>query len=106
MSACAPVGGGLAASVATMQGTKIDDYSSLDLTQLVSDIQGRHVLIVAHGFNVNRADGIEHLSNWEALLQLPPLSALSVCCGPATPSGPMVSIIPKSPASPTTRAAN
>ncbi len=66
----APVGGGLAASVATMQGTKIDDYISLDLTQLVSDIQGRHVLLVAHGFNVNRADGIEHLSNWEILLQL------------------------------------
>jgi hypothetical protein len=73
----APVGGGLATSVATMQGTDIGNYQSLGLPQLVAGIQGRHVLLVAHGFNVNRADGIQHLSNWETLLHLDPPSALA-----------------------------
>ena len=63
-------GGGLAASVAINQGTGIGNYQSLNRVQLIHDIQGRHVLIGTHGFNVNRADGIAHLSNWEGLLQL------------------------------------
>jgi len=67
----APVGGELATTVAINQGAGIGDYQSLDLAQLLSDIRGRHVLIATHGFNVNRADGIAHLSNWEGLLQLP-----------------------------------
>ena len=65
------VGGGLAASVAINEGTTLADYSSLDIGQLVSDIQGRHVLLGVHGFNVDRADGIAALSNWAGLLQLP-----------------------------------
>lgn len=65
-----PVGGNLATSVAISQGTSINNYQSLDITQFLSDIQGMHVLVGAHGFNVNRADGIAHLSNWEGLLQL------------------------------------
>ncbi len=64
------VGGNLAASVAMNQGTSIGNYASLDKAQLLADIQGRHVLIATHGFNVNRADGIESLSHWEGLLQL------------------------------------
>ena len=67
----ASVGGGLAASVAINQGTSLADYQSLALTDLISAIQGRHVLIGIHGFNVNRADGIAHLANWAGLLQLP-----------------------------------
>ena len=71
-----PVGGGLAASVSMNHGTSIDDYAGLNLHDLLVSIQGRHVLIAAHGFNVDRADGIAHLSNWERLLQLPrPYSA-------------------------------
>ena len=70
----APVGGGLAASVAINQLTDTGAYQSLDLAQLLNDIQGRHVLIATHGFNVNRADGIAHLSNWDGLLQLTPPS--------------------------------
>jgi hypothetical protein len=66
-----PTGGNLAASVAINQGTDIGNYQSLTRAQLIADLQGRHVLIAAHGFNVNRADGIAHLSNWEGLLQLP-----------------------------------
>lgn len=67
-------GGDLAASVAVNQGTDIGNYQSLDKAQLVRDIQGQNVLIAAHGFNVNRADGIAHLSNWDAQLQLAPPS--------------------------------
>jgi len=65
-----PVGGVLATSVAPYQGTSINDYCSLNQGQLLSDIRGHNVLIVVHGYNVNRADGIAHLSNWEGLLQL------------------------------------
>ena len=65
-----PVGGNLAASVAVNQGTSISNYQSLDKRQLLTDIQGQNVLIGTHGYNVNRADGIRSLSNWEGLLQL------------------------------------
>ncbi len=67
----APVGGGLAASVAINRGAGISNYQSLPLAQMAREIQRRHVLIATHGFNVNRADGIAQLSNWEGLLQLP-----------------------------------
>lgn len=66
-----PVGGNLATSVAVNEGTNIGNYQGLDLNQLLQDIRGQHVLIGVHGYNVNRADGIAHLSNWEGLLQLP-----------------------------------
>jgi hypothetical protein len=69
-----PVGGNLAASVAINQGTDIGNYQSLNPAQLAGDIRGRHVLIGTHGFNVNRANGIACLSNWEGLLQLAPPS--------------------------------
>ena len=69
-----PVGGNLATCVAINQGTGITNYQSLDVNQLRSDIRGRHVLIGTHGYNVNRADGIACLSNWEGLLQLAPAS--------------------------------
>jgi hypothetical protein len=67
----ADVGGNLATRVAVNQGTTIDNYQGLDINQLFSDIRGQHVLIGVHGYNVNRADGIAHLSNWGGLLQLP-----------------------------------
>jgi hypothetical protein len=71
-----PVGGGLAATPAVHQGTSISDYADLRLDSLQAAIRGRDVLIAAHGFNVNRADGIACLSNWGSLLQLPqPYSA-------------------------------
>jgi hypothetical protein len=70
-----PVGGGLATAVSICQGTSISDYTGLSLGDLLGAIQGRHLLLVSHGFNVNRADGISCLSNWESLLQLPPSSA-------------------------------
>lgn len=66
-----PVGGGLAGSVSVQQGSSISNYAGLSLNELLGVIQGRHLLIVAHGFNVNRADGIAHLANWNNLLQLP-----------------------------------
>jgi hypothetical protein len=69
------VGGELAASVGVYQGTSLNDYAGLALSELVASVQGRHVLIATHGFNVNRADGIACLSNWGSILQLPPASA-------------------------------
>jgi pimeloyl-ACP methyl ester carboxylesterase len=66
------VGGGLAARVAVGQGTSIADYDGLDLSELLNGIRGQHVLIATHGFNVDRADGIEYLSNFGNLLQCPP----------------------------------
>jgi hypothetical protein len=70
-----PVGGGLASTASIRQGTSISDYTGMGLSDLLSAIRGRHVLLVSHGFNVNRADGIACLSNWESLLQLPQFSA-------------------------------
>jgi hypothetical protein len=69
-----PVGGELAARVATFQGTNIANYSGLLAGDLLAATRGQHVLIATHGFNVNRADGIACLSNWESILQLPPAS--------------------------------
>jgi hypothetical protein len=71
----APVGGELAASVAVYQGTNPGNYTGLSQNALLDSIRGRHLLIAAHGFNVNRADGIHCLSNWQSLLQLPEPSA-------------------------------
>jgi hypothetical protein len=65
-----PVGGTLSTTVAINQGTSINDYTGLAAADLVATIQGRHVLIGTHGFNVDRADGIANLSSWEAKLHL------------------------------------
>jgi len=65
------VGGGLSAFVAINRGTEIGNYQSLNQAQLLPDLEGRHVLLAIHGFNVDRAAGIACLSNWEKLLQLP-----------------------------------
>ena len=65
-----PVGGDLATEVGVFQGTSLSNYQTLDANQLRNDIRGRHVLIGTHGFNVDRANGIACLSNWEGLLQL------------------------------------
>lgn len=71
----APKGGGLAAQVNMNEGTSLADYVSLPLATLQTRIRGRHVLIATHGFNVDRADGIRSLSNWEGLLRLSEPSA-------------------------------
>ena len=65
----APVGGELAHSVAVSEGTNIDNYTGLALSTFLDEIRGQDLLIATHGFNVNRADGIACLSNWESLLQ-------------------------------------
>jgi esterase/lipase superfamily enzyme len=43
-------------------------YIDLALADLLSYTHGKHVLIATHGFNVNRADGIQTLCSWEKLL--------------------------------------
>jgi hypothetical protein len=61
------VGGVLAGGVALHDETA----KQLDVRALEDGVQGRDVLLVAHGFNVDRAAGISHLSWWEKRLQLP-----------------------------------
>ena len=68
-----PGGGPVAQTIAVNQWMS-PNYTSLPLNQLRADIQGKHVLIATHGFNVNRHDGIQSLSNWESLLQFSPSS--------------------------------
>ncbi len=65
-----PVGGELAQQVAVCQGTSLANYTGMIMGDLLNAIQGRHVLIATHGFNVNRENGIASLSNWGSLLQL------------------------------------
>jgi Alpha/beta hydrolase of unknown function (DUF900) len=65
-------GGDVGQQVLVRTGTSADDYAPLGLNELKTRIYGKDVLIGTHGFNVNRKDGIECLSHWESLLQLPP----------------------------------
>lgn len=69
------VGGELAKTVATFQGTSLQNYTGLLMNDLLNSVRGKHVLIATHGFNVDREQGIACLANWESLLQLPPGSA-------------------------------
>jgi pimeloyl-ACP methyl ester carboxylesterase len=66
--------GGVSDKVQIKTGTTIHNYTDLSPSDLLTFIHGQHVLIGTHGFNVNRSDGIQHLSFWEGLLQLPPSS--------------------------------
>jgi hypothetical protein len=52
------VGGGLTASVSLCQGTSIGGYGGLSLKALSSAIEGRHVLVATHGFNVWPGDSV------------------------------------------------
>jgi esterase/lipase superfamily enzyme len=69
------VGGSVAGFVGTAEAASIADYSSVDPTAWLAGIQGRHVWIATHGFNVDRKSGIDGLSKWEGLLRLDPQSA-------------------------------
>jgi pimeloyl-ACP methyl ester carboxylesterase len=70
-----PVGGELAKTFAVYQTPPPAQNPGDPLVVLKKYIQGQHVLVATHGFNVNRANGIADLSNWETLLQPPPSSA-------------------------------
>lgn len=64
-------GGGVATAITACTAT-VNSFAPLSIADLKSFIHGKDVLIGTHGFNVNRADGIEALSEWEPLLLLPP----------------------------------
>ncbi len=70
-----PVGGELAQQVAVCQGTSLANYTGMPIGDLLNSINGKHVLIATHGFNVDRENGIASLSNWAGLLQLGPAAA-------------------------------
>jgi hypothetical protein len=56
-------GGGVATAITACTAT-VNSFAPLSLADLKSFIHGKDVLIGTHGFNVNRADGIEALSEW------------------------------------------
>lgn len=46
------------------------DWDAIDPQLLENETRGREVILVSHGFNVNRQQGIDALSWWERRLQL------------------------------------
>jgi hypothetical protein len=62
------VGGPLATSVNLFQGTDIASYSTASRNDVLTAIRGRNVLVGTHGFNVDRASGIDCLNAWSQLL--------------------------------------
>ena len=68
-------GGGVAPQLAAITAT-VGASASLATSDLQSFIHGKDVLIATHGFNVNYADGVECLCEWEPLLQLPATAVL------------------------------
>lgn len=58
-------GGSPAAEVTPRRG-----WDAISMAELAELIRGKDLLLGAHGFNVNREDGINALSNWEKMLQL------------------------------------
>ena len=62
------VGGPLATSVAFYEGSSISTYQTVPQGQILDTVRGRNVLIGTHGFNVNRANGIDCLDTWGQLL--------------------------------------
>jgi pimeloyl-ACP methyl ester carboxylesterase len=71
-------GGDLFGKVQIKTGTSIQNYTDLSLIALQSFVHGKDVLIGTHGFNVNRQQGIDCLSNWESLLVPQPFSGAFV----------------------------
>jgi pimeloyl-ACP methyl ester carboxylesterase len=61
----ASCGGSPAADVTPRLG-----WNPITIAEMVGQIRGKDVLLGTHGFNVNREDGINSLSNWEGMLQL------------------------------------
>lgn len=60
----------LSVSYAGGQATVVDP--DVPLPAFCRAIQGREVMFVTHGFNVDQQEGLTSLSNWETLLQLGP----------------------------------
>ena len=59
--------GGVCATEATLRRS---DKTQAPLSELLSVIEGKHVLLGTHGFNVDRQEGIGSLTAWEHLLSL------------------------------------
>jgi hypothetical protein len=71
-------GGGLSSAPVFFEGTQLflpgtqqpGDYKTVPRDVALNRIFGKNVLIATHGFNVNRANGIDCLNTWGSLLQL------------------------------------
>jgi len=64
------VGGGVAQDVAIYE-----DATPRSVADVQEFVRNRPAILATHGFNVNRADGRNALSCWEALLSLPSTTA-------------------------------
>jgi pimeloyl-ACP methyl ester carboxylesterase len=64
-------GGGDVAPQVSVCTANVAGSAPMTLDALKGFIHGKDVLIATHGFNVNQADGIACLSEWEPLLMLP-----------------------------------
>lgn len=67
-----PAGGGVGPLMVLDETNAVHPVSDV-----VSAVRGRDVLMVTHGFNVNQMDGLQELSNWAKLLDL----GSAVCVG-------------------------
>lgn len=47
-----------------------DGFTPLSVSEISARVSGRDVLLGTHGFNVNRSQGFQHLTDWETLLTL------------------------------------
>jgi hypothetical protein len=64
-----PVGGGVVGSADSI--TILDQTNTVhSVGELASTINGRDVLLITHGFNVNQMDGLQTISHWGGLLSL------------------------------------
>jgi esterase/lipase superfamily enzyme len=48
-----------------------DGNISMSADQLLAEVDGRDVLFATHGFNVNRKDGVNALTEWESYFRFP-----------------------------------
>jgi pimeloyl-ACP methyl ester carboxylesterase len=63
--------GGICASQATVW---VDGTTMISNDDFMSRIRGRDIVLVTHGFNVSRDNGIKSLSGWDRLCTMPPPS--------------------------------
>lgn len=60
--------GGLCADEATVK----EAGQTVPASDFAGRVRGRDLVLATHGFNVDRADGVQSLSDWEKLCTLPP----------------------------------
>ncbi len=65
-----PIGGLVAGEASAWD----DGTNQVSPEQFARRVSGRHLVIAAHGFNVDQQHGIDALTQWESVCRLPPSS--------------------------------